>query len=72
MADYSSHRHQGYEGQGDSYLPKIVRKLRKTLSQTQDDFAHDTLRLPSGALGELAGLLVDFAEDKCYPSLSVV
>jgi hypothetical protein len=63
MADYSSHRPQGYEGQGDSCLPKIVRKLRKALSQTQDDFAHDTLRLPSGALGELAGILVDFAED---------
>jgi hypothetical protein len=63
MVDYSAHRPQGYEGQGDSSLLKIVRKLRRVLAETQDDFAHDTLRLPSGALGELAGILVDFAED---------
>ena len=61
--DYSAHRPQGLQGQGDSHLPKIVRKLRRTLAETQRDFAHDTLRLPSKALGELAGILVDFAED---------
>ena len=61
--DYAAHRPQGYKGQGDSYFPKIVRKLKKTLNETQDDFAHDTLRLPSPALGDLAGILVDFAED---------
>jgi hypothetical protein len=62
--DYSAHRPQGYEGQGDPHLPKIVQRLRRTLAETQqDDFAHDTLRLPSKALGDLAGILVDFAED---------
>ena len=60
---YSSHRPKGFEGQGDSHLPRIVKKLRRRLSETQGDFAHDTLRLPSGALGDLAGILVDFAED---------
>lgn len=61
--DYSAHRPQGHEGQGDSYLPKIVRRLWRVLAETQDDLAHDTLRLPSEALGDLAGILVDFAED---------
>lgn len=63
MADYSSHRPQGYEGQGDLYLPKIAKKLRRVLAETQNAFVHDTLRLPSRALGDLAGILVDFAED---------
>ena len=39
------------------------RKLRRTLTEAQRGFAYDTLRLPSKALGELAGILVDFAED---------
>jgi hypothetical protein len=33
------------------------------LSDTQRDFAHDTLCLPPEAIGELAGILVDFAKD---------
>jgi len=61
--DYSAHRPQGYEGQGDPHLPKIVRRLRRVLTETQRDFAHDTLRLDSKALGDLSGILVDFAED---------
>ena len=61
--DYFSHRPHGYEGQGDSHLPKIVRRLRRALAETQSSFAYDTLRLPSKALGDLAGILVDFAED---------
>jgi len=60
---YAAHRPKGYQGQGDSHLPKIVRQLRRVLADTQRDFAHDTLSLGSGALGELAGILVDFAED---------
>ena len=63
MADYSIHRLPGDERQGDSHLSKIVRKLKRTLAETQRDFAHDTLRLTFDALGELAGILVDFAED---------
>ncbi len=63
MADYSAYRPNGYEGQGDLHLPKIVRRLRRALAEVQDDFAYDTLRLPSESLGDLAGMLVDFAED---------
>lgn len=63
MADYSAHRPKGFEGKGDSYLPGIVRKLKKTLAETQRSFAYDTLRLPPKALSDLAGILVDFAED---------
>jgi len=33
------------------------------LSNTQRDFAYDSLRLSHDALGQLAGILVDFAED---------
>ena len=61
--DYSAHRLKGYQGQGDAYLPQTVRQLERMLSKTQRDFAHATLRLPPKALGELAGVLVDFAED---------
>lgn len=61
--DYSAHRPQGFRGRGDSHLPQIVRQLRRVLSETQRGFAHDTLRLAPNAIGELAGILVDFAED---------
>jgi hypothetical protein len=61
--DYSAHRPKGHHGQGDPYLPRMVRKLRRTLAGTQRNFAHDTLRLPPPTLGEIAGILVDFAED---------
>ncbi len=61
--DYGAHRPKGFQGQGDSHLPQIAKKLRQALSKTQRGFAYDSLRLPPKALGELAGILVDFAED---------
>ena len=60
---YSAHRPKGFVGQGDSYLARVVRPLRQTLSKVQRGFVHDTLRLGGDALGELAAVLVDFAED---------
>lgn len=60
---YSAHRPQGHKGRGDSHLPQIAREFRRVLSDTQRDFAYDTLDLDSDAIGELAGILVDFAED---------
>ena len=63
MADYSGHRPNGHEGRGDPHLPNIERRLRQVLAETQDDFAYDTLRLPSEELNDLAGILVDFTED---------
>ena len=61
--DHGEHRPKGFQGQGDSHLPQIVRQLQKTLSKAHRGFAYDTLRLPPKAMGELAGILVDFAED---------
>lgn len=60
---YSTHRPRGFEGRGDQHLPKVAKELRQALSRIQNDLAFDTLRLPSKALTELAGILVDFAED---------
>lgn len=60
---YSAHRPLGYEGQGDLHLGRIVRQLQRTLAEAQRDFSHDTLRLDAHALGELASILVEFAED---------
>lgn len=60
---YSSYRPRGYRGQGDRHLPQVVRQLRNILSDVQCDFAYDTLCLDSDSLGELASILVDFAED---------
>ncbi len=51
------------ENAGDSHLPRIVRRLRRTLAETQRGFSHDTLHLDSNAIGQLAATLVDFAED---------
>jgi len=60
---YSTYRPSECKGQGDSHLPQIVEQLRQALSNTQAGFVYDTLRLDDKALGELAGVLVDFAED---------
>lgn len=60
---YSAHRPQGYGGQGDLYLDRIVPQLQRILAEAQRDFSHDTLRLDAYALGELASILVEFAED---------
>ena len=60
---YSKQRPPGYEGRGDSYLAPTLKQLRRVLADTQRDFAYDSLRLDSESLGEVAGILVDFAED---------
>jgi hypothetical protein len=60
---YSAHRPDGYRGRGDSRLAQVVQNTRRVLSNTQRDFAYDSLRLGRDALGDLAGILVDFAED---------
>ncbi len=60
---YSTYRPTERKGQGDSHLPKIVQQLRRVLSNTQANFVYDTIRLDDDVLDELAGILVDFAED---------
>lgn len=58
-----AHRPHGYQGRGDSSLAQLVRNTRRVLANTQQDFAYDSLRLGRAALGDLADILVDFAED---------
>ncbi len=60
---YSMHRPEGYEGHGDRHLQETARQLRQKLSDMQRHFSHDSLRLDSNGLSELAGILVDFGED---------
>jgi hypothetical protein len=59
----SIYRPKGYRGEGDSQLPPLARRLRQVLFETQRDFAYDTLRMGRDTLVQLAGLLVEFAED---------
>jgi hypothetical protein len=59
----SSHHPPGFERPGDSHLPAAVKRLRQVLFHTQREFAYDTLRLDRQSIGELAGILVEFAED---------
>jgi len=60
---YATYRPEGTKGQGDSHLLRIAQNLRRKLARVQRDFAYDSLRLDHDGLGELAGVLVDFAED---------
>ena len=60
---YAANRPERIKGQGDSHLARIVQNLCRKLAQVQRDFAYDSLRLDDDGLGELAGVLVDFAED---------
>jgi len=60
---YVTYRPEGYQGGGDSQLPQIARRLLRLLTDTQRQFAFDSLRLERPALRQLAGILVDFAED---------
>jgi hypothetical protein len=61
--NYSEHRPKGCERQGDLHPSKIVQRLRQVLAETQHEFAHVALHLDDDDLGDLAGILVDFAED---------
>jgi len=60
---YLTYRPDGCQGQADSRLPQITRRLLRCLTDTQRQFAFDSLRLKRPALRQLAGILVDFAED---------
>ena len=60
---YSEHRPDGDRIRGDSRLAELVQNTQRMLLDTQQDFVYDSLRLGRDALGDLAGILVDFAED---------
>jgi len=60
---YATYRPEKTKGQGDSHLPRIAQNLRRKLARVQRDFAYNSLHLDDDGLGDLAGVLVDFAED---------
>lgn len=60
---YTEHRPEECRGHGDSRLAQLVRDTRRILQSTQREFANYTLHVGPDSLGDLAGLLVDFAED---------
>jgi len=60
---YAAHRPERTKRGSDSQLAQIVKSLRRKLAQLQRGFAFDTLRLADDGLDELAGVLVDLAED---------
>ena len=59
----ATHRPEGITGQGDSHLPGIEQDLRRQLVRMQRGYTYDSLRLDDDRVGELAGVLVDFAKD---------
>jgi hypothetical protein len=60
---FQLHRPQAYAGAGDRYLRGVVRNLKRFLIGAQAELAYDTLRLSTKELDDLAGVLVEFAED---------
>ena len=58
-----SHRPSGYIAKGDKYVLRLADELERVLAKTQQSLKYDTLRLPTSELEELAGVLVEFAED---------
>src|SRR3954449_8808680 len=56
-------RPEGFEGPVEDYLPGIQTALVRTLTGTQKDLTHDTLKLARPRLKTLAAILVEFAED---------
>ncbi|MEW5802864.1 MAG: DUF3843 family protein [bacterium] len=63
MMSFQIHRPKGYKKGGDRYLPEIVKELKRVLKKAQSSFAYDALYLRDRQIGELAGVLVEFAED---------
>ncbi len=60
---FRSHRPPGYIAKGDKYLPRLADELEQVLAETQQSLEYDTLCLPRSGLEDLAGMLVEFAED---------
>jgi hypothetical protein len=60
---FESHRPPGYVAKGDKYLPQLAKELERVLAKTQQSLKYNTLRLSNSKLEELAGVLVEFAED---------
>lgn len=61
---FKANRTPGYTGKGDKALPKIHRELKYMLKKLQKPLDRDDpLKLPVASQDQLAGLLVELAED---------
>jgi len=60
---FANPRPQGFHGRGDKYLGELAQGLRRVLWKTRQGFTYPACRLPETAWGEIAGLLVEWAED---------
>src|SRR4051794_23168320 len=58
-----SFRPEGFNGSVEDHLSGIQTALVKTLTTTQKNLTHDTLKLAHPHLKTLASILVEFAED---------
>ncbi len=56
-------RPEGYSGSLEKHLPQIQNAVVKSLTKTQKELTHDTLKLEKPLLKTLAAVLVEFAED---------
>jgi hypothetical protein len=56
-------RPRGFQGRGDKYLGELAQGLRRVAWKTQQGFTYPTCRLTEVAWGEIAMLLVEWAED---------
>ena len=63
MMNFQLHRPQGCTGNGDPFLQKAARDLKRVLIKAQDSLTYDSLHLSNRKLIELASVLVEFAED---------
>lgn len=64
IREFFSHRPKGHTESPDYYLPKIAKQLSHVIKKIQETHIHNSLlRLPDKKLEELAGVLVEFAED---------
>jgi len=60
--DFQSDRPEGYTGKADQYIPDVIQGLKRVLIKAQDSLTNKTLHLSKRNLGELASVLVEFAE----------
>ncbi|MEW5816213.1 MAG: hypothetical protein AB1798_12560 [Spirochaetota bacterium] len=63
VTSFQVHRPKGYKGEGDRYLPETVKDLKHVLKKAQSSYVYNTLYLSDSQIRELAGVLVEFAED---------
>lgn len=61
--DFQLDRPPEYVGKADQCLPDVIQDLKRVFIKELDSSPYRTLRLTKNNLGELAGVLVEFAED---------